>query len=439
MEPPSNRGGPEDSPLVHLLRGQLTPRMPFDSSESLPESDIAAIEAWIRELQPDVEAGLGNDYWAFKKPLPHPTPKVRASDWARNEIDHFILGKIEDKGLSPSPDAERGVLIRRLYFNLIGLPPTYEEVASFVADPSPTAYEDLVDRLLADPRYGERWARHWLDLARYADTNGYEGDRDFPHAWRYRDYVVDAFNHDKPYDRFIKEQIAGDEFFKVTSAAGYPPPAEPEQAVALTFLRLAPFTEPRGEETRDLLLSEMTTTISTVFLGLTMGCAKCHDHKYDPIPARDFYRMKAFFAAVRIPRAKIEVGGPIPAEFYRPGDKERFDTRRSRNEERLKDLRAQFEGFRKPLLERLTVSKRREASKLEKRMDDLAIELEKAGGDLRVNGEAPAPESDAKRRDLEAAVAEKRAELKQLTEELARFETERPGAPRDTPRSEEGH
>ena len=414
-------GRPEDSPLVHLLRGRLTPRMPFDSSVSLPESDIAAIEAWIRDLKPDVEAGLGDDYWAFKKPLRHAVPKVQASDWTRNEIDYFILGKLEDKGLSPSPEAQRSVLIRRLYFNLIGLPPPYEEVASFVNDPSNTAYEDLVDRLLADPRYGERWARHWLDLARYADTNGYEGDRDFPHAWRYRDYVVDAFNHDKPYDRFIKEQIAGDEFFKVTSAAGYPPPAEPEQAVALTFLRLAPFTEPRGEETRDLLLSEMTTTVSTVFLGLTMGCAKCHDHKYDPIPARDFYRMKAFFAAVRIPRAKIEVGGPLPAEFYRPGDKERFDARRSRHEEQLEDLKAQFEKFREPLLERLTAAKRREISKLEERRHELALDIKKARGDLRVNSEAPAPESDARSRELELAIAEKTAELKKLTEKLVKL------------------
>lgn len=358
-------GRPEDSPLVHLLRGRLTPRMPFDSSVSLPESDIAAIEAWIRELKPDDKAGSGRDFWAFKKPLPHEIPDVEARDWARNEIDTFILRRLENEGLSPSPEAQRSVLIRRLYFNLIGLPPPYEEVEKFVDDPSPTAYEDLVDRLLADPRYGERWARHWLDLARYADTNGYEGDRDFPHAWRYRDYVIDAFNHDKPYDRFVKEQIAGDEFFKVTSAAGYPPPAEPEQAVALTFLRLAPFTEPRGEESRDLLLSEMTTTVSTVFLGLTMGCAKCHDHKYDPIPARDFYRMKAFFAAVRIPRARIEVGGPLPAEFYRPGDKARFDARRSQHKDQLKDLKAQSERFNQPLLERLRAVKLRESSKPE--------------------------------------------------------------------------
>ncbi len=153
-----------------------------------------------------------------------------------------------------------GRSVRRLYFDLIGLPPTPEEVKVFVESDSPKAYEELVERLLADKRYGERWGRHWLDLARYADTNGYEGDPEFAHAWRYRDYVIDAFNNDKPYDEFIKEQIAGDELAPVMSAGPLPPP-EPEKVVALTFLRLAPFTEPRGEESRDLLLSEMTSTV----------------------------------------------------------------------------------------------------------------------------------------------------------------------------------
>ena len=199
-------------------------------------------------------------------------------------------------------------------------------------DSSPKAYEELVDRLLKSPQYGERWGRHWLDLARYADTNGYEGDPEFFHAWRYRDYVIDAFNNDKPYDEFIKEQLAGDEFAEVNSAGPLPLP-EAEKVVALTFLRLAPFTEPRGEESRDILLSEMVTTTTSVFLGLTVGCAKCHDHKYDMVPTRDFYRTKAFFATVYIaPSARDDVqqlGGPEPAEFYRPGEKrpDRADAR----------------------------------------------------------------------------------------------------------------
>src|SRR5262249_48278075 len=154
-----------------------------------------------------------------------------------------------------------------------------------------------------------------------------------PHAWRYRDYVIDAFNNDKPYDQFIMEQIAGDEMASVMSATP-PPPPEPEKVVALTFLRLAPFTEPRGEESRDLLLSEMTSRVSSVFLGLTVGCAKCHDHKYDMVPTRDFYRMKAFFATVQIEPSRADdfqqLGGPLPAEFYRPGEKEWVDQARAK-------------------------------------------------------------------------------------------------------------
>jgi hypothetical protein len=255
------------------------------------------------------------------------------------------------------------VLIRRLYFDLIGVPPTPEEVQTFLDSSAPNAYEELVDRLLADPRYGERWGRHWLDLARYADTNGYEGDPEFPHAWRYRDYVIDAFNSDKPYDQFVLEQIAGDEMAPVMSARPLSPP-EPEKVVALTFLRLAPFTEPRGEESRDLLLSEMTSTVSSVFLGLTVGCAKCHDHKYDSVPTRDFYRMKAFFATVQIEPARADdiqqLGGPLPAEFYRPGEKAWADQARGKYRKELEAADAEFAELQKPLLEKLAASVKRD-------------------------------------------------------------------------------
>ena len=263
--------------------------------------------------------------WAFTRPEPSPLPPVANDARVENEIDRFLLARLEERGLSYAPEASRVRLLRRVTFDLIGLPPTPEELDAFLRDDDPRAYEKVVDRLLADPRYGERWARRWLDLARYADTAGYEGDPDLPHAWRYRDYVIDAFNGDKPFDRFIREQIAGDEFHEVMGAGELPEP-EPEHVVALTFLRLAPFTEPRGDESRHEFLSEMTSTVSSVFLGLTMGCAQCHDHKYDDIPARDFYRLQAFFSTVSMPRPEpgdgFQLGGPIAAEFYRPGEKE---------------------------------------------------------------------------------------------------------------------
>ncbi|HEX2521804.1 MAG TPA: DUF1549 and DUF1553 domain-containing protein, partial [Terriglobia bacterium] len=299
----------------------------------------------------------------------------------RNEVDAFVLSKLESQGLAPAPEADRRVLIRRLYFDLIGLPPTPQDVKTFVESSSPTAYEELVDQLLKDRRYGERWGRHWLDLARYADTNGYEGDPEFTHAWRYRDYVTDAFNNDKPYDEFIKEQIAGDELTPVLSAGPLPPP-EPERVVALTFLRLAPFTEPRGEESRDILLSEMTSTVSSVFLGLTVGCAKCHNHKYDMVPTKDFYRMKAFFATVQIEPSRIDdvqqLGGPLPAKFYRTGEKEWIDRNRAQFQKELAAAEAEFTAFQEPLLEMLKKTERKKEGDKEAKAELTLKDLQKA-------------------------------------------------------------
>ena len=263
--------------------------------------------------------------WPFKLPAQIDPPAVQASSKVRNGIDTFILRSLEEQQLTLNQAASSQTLVRRLYLDLIGLPPTPPEVDAFVKDTDPLAWEKLIDRLLDDARYGERWARYWLDLVRYADTAGYEGDPDLPHAWRYRDYVIDAFNQDKPYDQFILEQIAGDEMQEIMGAGELPEPAA-ERTVALTFLRLAPFTEPRGDASRHELLSEMTATVCSTFLGLTVGCAQCHDHKYDGIPIEDFYRMKAFFATVQIPPPLpgdgFQIGGPLRANFYRKDEKE---------------------------------------------------------------------------------------------------------------------
>ena len=291
--------------------------------------------------------------WPFTKPVAGALPEVAAKERVRNPIDAFILRKLEAKKLSLAPEASKRTLVRRLYFDLIGVPPTPEEVEAFLKSEEADAYEKLVDKLLADPRHGERWARFWLDLARYADTAGFEGDPDLPWAWRYRDYVIDSLNRDKRYDLFIKEQIAGDEFKEVMGAGELPVP-DPEKMVAMTFLRLAPFTEPRGDETRHEMLSEMTATVSSVFLGLTVGCAKCHDHKYDKIPTKDFYRMKAFFATIQMMPPErgdgLQIGGPLPAAWYRKGEKEWVESRRnelseesSRAEEEFRKLKAELE------------------------------------------------------------------------------------------------
>jgi hypothetical protein len=295
-------------------------------------------------------------HWPFT-PLGQVTPPVvTQTNWVSNPVDAFILSKLEAKGIEPAPLAKRRTLVRRLYFDLLGLPPAPAVANAFVNDRNPLAYGRLVDRLLNDPHYGERWGRYWLDLARYADTAGYEGDPDMPHAWRYRDYVIDSLNRDKPYDLFIREQIAGDEFNEIMGA-GELPGMDAERTVALTFLRLAPFTEPRGDETRHELLSEMTSTVSSVFLGLTIGCAQCHDHKYDAIPIDDFYRMQAFFSTVQIPPPErgdgFQIGGPLPAGFYRPHEQAWVDATRAGMQREVGEAKQQLAKLTKQLESRI--------------------------------------------------------------------------------------
>jgi hypothetical protein len=226
-------------------------------------------------------------HWAFVPPKAAPAPAVKLTSWPRNPIDHFVLDRLEARDLKPSPPANRHTLIRRLSLDLIGLPPTPAEVEAFVNDPAPDAYEKLVDRLLQSPRYGERWARRWLDLARYADTNGYEKDR-ARIIWPYRDWVIRALNADMPFDRFTIEQLAGDLL----------PNATPEQVVATGFHRNTMVNEEGGIdplEFRYYAVVDRVNTTATTWLGLTMGCALCHSHKYDPISQVEYYRLLAFF------------------------------------------------------------------------------------------------------------------------------------------------
>jgi hypothetical protein len=290
-------GHPEQSVLIRALRGETTPRMPM-GRPPLSAEETEKIAAWIREFKPASPAGVKTQWWAFvppKRPVP---PAVKKAGWIRNPIDSFILSALEAKGLDPSPEAGKLTLVRRIFFDLVGVPPAPEEVAQFLSDESQEAYERLVDRLLADPRYGERWGRHWLDLARYADTMGFEADREQYHMWRYRDYVIRSFNQDKPYDQFIREQLAGDEIA----------PPDPSRLVATGFLRLGPvFQTTIAAQSRQMILSEITNTAGSVFLGLTVGCAQCHDHKYDPIPQRDYYRMQAFFAPMELVQADVAI------------------------------------------------------------------------------------------------------------------------------------
>jgi hypothetical protein len=236
-------------------------------------------------------------HWAFRKPIRPAVPAVRDVGWVRTPIDAFVLAALEKAGLQPAAAAHRVTLLRRVTLDLTGLPPLPAELDDFLKDAGPDAYERVVDRLLASPRYGERWAQHWLDVVRYAESNGYEVDGQRPHAWRYRDYVIGAFNADEPYDRFVAEQIAGDLLEPRRGALNA------DRLTATGFNRCGPVhlvsgnTDP--EVNRQEVLTEMAGGVGAAFLGLTVGCARCHDHKFDPISQADYYRLQSFFAATQ--------------------------------------------------------------------------------------------------------------------------------------------
>lgn len=246
-------------------------------------------------------------HWAFLEPKHTPTPVVKNRAWPRTAIDAFILAGLEEFGLRPSIEAGRHTLLRRLSFDLTGIPPSLEMQQEFAADERPDAYERLVDRLLASPAFGERWGQHWLDLARYADTDGFEYDGIRADAWRYRDWVVRALNADMPYDQFLHLQVAGDE----------DEPRNIDAFIATGFNRCYPDMVDQNDQNlrRQNALNDITETTSLVFLGLTMGCARCHDHKTDPIPQADFYRLQAFFSAVRF-RDDLPILDPTELEHH---------------------------------------------------------------------------------------------------------------------------
>jgi hypothetical protein len=243
----------------------------------------------------------------FQSPRRPPLPAVKDKNWVVNPIDAFILARLEAEGLTPSPRADKLRLLRRVTFDLTGLPPTIAEQEAFLADTSADAYRKVVERLLASSRYGERWAQHWLDLVRYAETDGFKADDLRPSAHRYRDYVIQAFNADLPYHRFVQQQLAGDEL----------EPDNPDALIATGFLRLWPdeYNAANLEQRRQEILDDITDVTGQVFLGLTFGCARCHDHKYDPILQTDYFRLQAFFAPMR-PRDDLPAATPAERRDY---------------------------------------------------------------------------------------------------------------------------
>jgi Protein of unknown function (DUF1553)/Protein of unknown function (DUF1549)/Planctomycete cytochrome C len=367
-------GKPDQSRLYRRVARLEKTYMPMGISggpgEPLPAPELALIKEWIeggaewpedqqslaaeqarqtrlkdlRKLEDRPVTEEERRWWSFVKPVRRPVPTVKNPARVKNPIDAFVLAGLEAKGLIPAPRASRRTLIRRVYLDLIGMPPRPDEVETFEKDPAPDAYEKLINRLLDSERYGERWARHWLDVARFADSDGYEYDRIRPNAWRYRDYVIRAFNQDKPYDRFILEQLAGDEL----------PDRSHDSLVALGFCRNGPFIGDmvlmQNEMTRQDELDDIVSTTSAAFLGVTMGCARCHNHKYDPLAQKDYYRMVSVFA----PSVRTNI--PLaPAPLVEKYEKEVLAIDRQ-----IDTLTQQIRQLHKPVRDRLIEAKYKE-------------------------------------------------------------------------------
>ena len=340
-------GKPDKSALIEAVR-YANKDFQMPPKQKLPDAEIAILEKWIEMGAPwpedaakkvvVTEGGFTKEqrqYWFFQ-PVAKVSPPQAGGKWARNDIDRFIAQKRAALNLTPAPEADRLELVRRVYFDLHGLPPPKAQIDAFVNDNDPRAYEKLIDELLTSPRYGERWAQHWLDLVRYAESDGYNQDAYRPHVWPYRDYVIESFNDDKPYDQFVREQLAGDEIA----------PADPKVLIATAFMR-HPVYEYNLRDVRgqwDLILTDMTDTAGELFLGLSMGCARCHNHKFDPILQKDYYRLRAFFTPVH---------WRDDLKLVTPAEKAAFDAQEAKWEATTADIRAKIDALTKPVIDPL--------------------------------------------------------------------------------------
>ena len=368
-------GDPGSSLLVTAIDHSGELQMPPGGEEKqLPAEVRLAFREWIRSGAPYVEAETTAswdfdeaDLWAFRPVSDVKLPSTGVDPaLVQTGVDSFILAKLSEQGIEPAPRADKVTLIRRLTYDLTGLPPTPEEVDAFANDESPDAYKALVERLLDSPRYGERWGRHWLDVTRYADTAGYSNDFERPNAWRYRDYVIRSFNEDKPYDQFVLEQLAGDELF----------PGDPDAIIATGFLRSGPWEHTGmavAAVSRQLFLDDVTHHVGQSFLGMTLGCARCHDHKFDPIPTRDYYRLQAVFARTAFARRPLDF---LPQEATAG-----FEVGRRPFETRIATLERRMHNLHEAARERLAEAKGNEAaasaasSTLQRYMDKEEAEL----------------------------------------------------------------
>ncbi len=340
-------GQPAESLLYQavLQNGEL--KMPVGGSLSAEEIEV--LRQWIQDGAPWGEdphrlAGLSS-WWSFQRLQDPPLPQVHNRSWVRTPVDAFILKKLEGNGLEPAPRADKLSLLRRVTFDLHGLPPSETEIEQFLADTAPGAMARVIDRLLASPRYGERWGRHWLDVVRYADSSGLDEDITMPYAWRYRDYVIDSFNQDLPYDQFVKDQIAGDLY--PSSQPGHP---NVRGLLGTGFLAVGPRAIAQQDKMKMLydLVDEQIDTLSKTFLGLTIACARCHDHKFDPISTRDYYSLASIFASTRSFSVlkPADMKPPFVSKFYfEPLVPKEIYERYRRHQDKIKRREAQIQAI----------------------------------------------------------------------------------------------
>ncbi len=402
-QPAIVQGDVEKSLLIKAIR-HTDAKLQMPPGGKLPDQTIRDFEAWVKmgapaprnpaaaaSNQPAYNFEEAKKFWSFQPVKDHQPPKVKNEAWVKSPIDRFILAKLEEKGLKPVADADKRALIRRAIFDLTGLPPTPEEVAEFLNDRSPNAFEKVVDRLLASTAYGEKWGRHWLDVVRYADTAGDNSDYPVTAAYRYRNYVIESFNKDKPYDQFIREQIAGD------ILANESEKSRQEKIIATGYLAMSRRFGSRNKE-MNLTIDDTIDNLGKTFLGLSVSCARCHDHKFDPITQRDYYALYGVFNSIRysFPGAEIY---PHPAEMVAlVGGKEAENFYRQQKE--LSEI--------DDAIERLQ-SERGVAAR-NKKMKDAAASAETAGKD--------AKPSEAKRDNESGAAQQSKAEARKATVSL---------------------
>ena len=372
--PAANLAKPDDSLLLKAVHYkdenyQMPPK------GKLPAAAIATFEKWVNAGLPVSADRVGGDvakppakgvvteaakkYWAYQ-PVKRPAvPAVKDQAWVKTPIDAFIRAKLAAAGLTPVKPASKATLIRRATYDLIGLPPTPAEVDAFVKDEAPDAYEKLLDRLLASPQYGEKWGRHWLDVVRYGETNGYERDGPKPFAWRYRDYVIRSFNADKPYTQFVKEQLAGDEM------PGY----NPDAVTATAFYRLGTWDDEPADPKQALFdgYDDIVATAGQAFLGTTFNCARCHDHKADPIPQTDYYQLVAFFRDVRPYSLTRDVRSPFNLTDITPPDQRaKYEAELKARAARLRDIRTAMAGIEDTIIKTLPAEDQRAAEGIDR-------------------------------------------------------------------------